>query len=870
MSNFDWLSEEESGWEPEPERPQPPRPPRRVPWLTLIVLCGIVGGVVWFAYQQIQARIEATTSLVEADILASHDLVLAAVAAGDDELLRTVLSGRDDAWVEVQQELAAENAWLDRDALAMHLLPEPAGAPDLNLSPQFDEAELQFALDYAVLDGNGVTQTVTLSQTAVYRRGAQRWLLAPPEDAFWGTLNSSAGRYVTLHFWDRDELWAERLAGDLERVVLGLCTRVDGISCEDDLNINVRLDRDAATMALLVDPTYAWQRTDLILDLPSLTLIGKPVDEAGYEAIAAAYSRQVAAAVITHLADYTCCENASFYQALLDYQLSQIGLGTWPVTEADFTRIYVERPELNQFINGWRNSDLAQLEGEDAWLVYAAIEFLIRGRHLQFGSSTPISTTALSLQAAMAPGQGFLTWLGRQFRPGDAASLTNAWNTLTQELWQYAYLQTLVTDAVAARPFPEEHVALVCQGGRAGNFESFVLYDVEMPVGDDTSVRTLELPGFAYVSRIGHDDGLFVSVFDETPDYWRTSIWRAGEQRVLSMTDYLLVSLGQTNPDASRIVVYTTVPGAEETIRLALLDPAQCDGERCDLTYLAGMPSWSPDGARAMLAELDVDYLFSTIVPFADRWVMLDTDIGGPEDWTSRLWLADGEGQLLDPDAEGWIGYAPFWKDDDTFGFVQANADGQAVMLGSAEGGRLETAVTLADLAPHVPAPQPGSESLAIHYAVAHPAHPDLLFVILFDTREQNSFVMQYNLRSKETRFLVQASYQFYHSLSLSPDGRWLLLAGNNADLPEGSGEEAPVPETILYRLDDDLTRRYLQETTSYFLWFTNYDWSANGEWLLLNLGPNFPTALIAPDDDYVYLPPLAIGECVAGMWIGS
>lgn len=866
MSNFDWHSEEDAGWEAELERPRPEKPRGRRPWLTMLLLLAILGGVGWLGYRQIQAQIEAQTRIVEADVLASHELVLAATAVNDSELLRAVLSGRDDEWVTVQEALAAGGAWLDRGGLALRLQADAVSAPRVVLAPDFNAAEVTFARAYAVNGVDGVTETVVLTQTAVYRRGSQRWLLAPPDTDFWGTLNSSRGRYVTLHFWDRDEAWGERLANDLERTVIELCLHVDGVTCEDDLHLVVRLERDAAALRLLLDPTYAWQRRDLFLDLPALTLLGMPADEAAYQAVFQAYARQVAAAVLTHLADYECCENAPFYRALLDYQLSQIGLATWPVTGVDYARLFIEKPDLGTFIPRWRDTDLQLLADEDGWLVYAMVDFMLRAGHAQFAQAADTRKTALALQAGMAPGQSFISWLDGQFPAAGGRTLTASLDALSREMWQYAYAQTLMTDRVAERPFPDADVALLCV---AEDSDDMQVYQVALPLGEGEMPAAFELPGFAYgLNRLSDGDGLFFSLANFDGDVWQVGRWRDGAARILASSSGLFVSLGQINPAGTRIVMFTAEDPQGEEIELALLDPTQCDGETCALLPLAGMPAWAPDGQHSMLAAFSTEDLFQTALPYRDRWGMLDQLAAPLTGLETELWLADGNGQLLDPAPEGWAGYAPFWVDDETFGFVRFDAAGAPeVVLGEVGRVAVETAVTLADLLPHLPPAQADPRELAIYYVATHPAQPRQLFVVLLDTMTQQALVTRVDLQSGDVTLLLQSSYAGGHALGFSPDGRWLLLAGATVnDLP--AQQPAGVSETLLYRLADGVTRRYLQDSPIYFFGFSGFDWSAGGDWLLLNLGQNIPLALIAPDDDYVYVPPLDLRQCLSSVWM--
>ena len=84
-------------------------------------------------------------------------------------------------------------------------------------------AELTWVAGYVVTDSAGITQTVSLTQTAVYRRGRNNWLLAPPEPAFWQGSDEFRGDYLEAIYPGRDEAIAMRLARGLDATLAAIC-----------------------------------------------------------------------------------------------------------------------------------------------------------------------------------------------------------------------------------------------------------------------------------------------------------------------------------------------------------------------------------------------------------------------------------------------------------------------------------------------------------------------------------------------------------------------------------------------------------------------------------------------------------------------
>ncbi|MEZ4643402.1 MAG: hypothetical protein R3E31_11835 [Chloroflexota bacterium] len=377
--NFDWHSEEDVGWEEERETVVPTAVPRRRRWWpALLTLVAVLGIGSWVIVRQVNVRIAATTAQVEADVLTSHKFVMDAVARRDGELLRAALSGRFPEWYTLQEELATAGALFSSPALG--LTAQPALSTEgtmVTLDPEFRQANVSFAQSYVVQGADGVTDTVTLLQTAVYRRGAQRWLLSAPEADFWGEWQTSVGEHLVLRYAQRDATWANRLAADLDQLVEQTCATFVDLACPDDLQVRLYLDDEVQALRAFVDATYSWQTDDLLLHLPPLALLGLPTDEAGYRAVYRAYGAQVATAVISHLVDYECCNHAPFHQVLLDYELHQLDLKPWSLTRDDHMRVFATRQTMGPLLRHYQDSDLSYLATDDGRLAYTAVDFLL-------------------------------------------------------------------------------------------------------------------------------------------------------------------------------------------------------------------------------------------------------------------------------------------------------------------------------------------------------------------------------------------------------------------------------------------------------------------------------------------------------------
>ena len=201
--------------------------------MALLGIFAVWGVVQW----QINQRISTATVEIETELLATHNFVLQTAVDQDEALFKANLSGRDPGWGEVQKTLLNEGLLLDRPMLGWQheAMPDQltAEAVTVTLDATFNAAELVYPQTYVVQGSSGLTETVTLQQTAVYRLGERRWLYAPPLDDFWGDWITQGGDYLTVAYPERDREVAARLAIHLDELL--------GQMCKELINCCIRL-----------------------------------------------------------------------------------------------------------------------------------------------------------------------------------------------------------------------------------------------------------------------------------------------------------------------------------------------------------------------------------------------------------------------------------------------------------------------------------------------------------------------------------------------------------------------------------------------------------------------------------------------------
>jgi hypothetical protein len=405
---YEWRSEEDKGWglssDPKDESlaTRPGEIIRR--WPRVLLAVTIIVAMAAAAGRVVSGVLDRATEAAEQEVLNSHQLVMQAFMDRDTEVLASVLSGRDQGWSEVQYEL------VDRDlalAFAPWQLPwqhSPATmAPELELSADLLQAVALVELAYQLPAGGGSSTTVLFRRTLVYRRSADRWLLAPPLTDFWGQEQVLEGRYISVVYPERDGDLASRLAADLESEIGLVCLSVPALSCPSGLHLAVELSPDPRLVLEMADPRFPL-RGGPEIRLPAPSLVGEPVNEAGYRLLRRGYSRVVISRLITELNGWTCCPGALYYQALLDRQLTQLGVQEWPLRLGDYRSVLANGARWSRLHRLWEVDMTPPYRANrtDRRLAHIFVDFLLAERP---------DLTDFDVQQMLADSGSFKEWV---------------------------------------------------------------------------------------------------------------------------------------------------------------------------------------------------------------------------------------------------------------------------------------------------------------------------------------------------------------------------------------------------------------------------------------------------------------------------
>ncbi|MCP4424488.1 MAG: hypothetical protein GY803_08360 [Chloroflexi bacterium] len=852
MSNFNWQTDDDVVWDDEATAGGTAVPPRR-PWLTILFILAAIVGAGTFIYRQVNERVETAAANVESDILASHQLLQQAAAQNDVELFRTLLSGRSAAWSSMQAVLMEEGQLLGRDALGLDWLPtatENADLPDieLNISPELDTAELHFVQEYAVEVGHEVTETALLRHTAVYRRGSERWLYSPPDDEFWGEYTTNQGAMLTLAYPSRDAAIAEKLAFDLDAKLNEMCRRLSALNCPDDLRVHLRLDNESGSLQMPDLETIL--ESGLRLELPAPTLVGLPLDEAGYQALYRGYAVKLATAVIPQLVGYECCTHAPFFHALLEYQLSQLGLRPWPVTTDDYARVVSEGVSEYELDQIWGRYSLDYLSSLNGWKVYAVVDYLTQ----RFPK-----TAVADMQRLMPRDRLHMTiWLWHLHGEEGTVSIPKDFFPSFGREWRaYALQQTLAAQEPSPIPWPEQYIYLSCLDSDAASPDSFVANIQRLNPDSMTWTDILTKTTSNFVNPLPEKDGLVLQSFgfeeDEIPT---TTIWRPEGEMLTMKHDQ--ISVGQFAPDG-RLMAY----GLEGNAPI-LIDVADCPEGSCRLFPLSGIPVWSPDGSDFIL--LPEEALPQNQFEVNGRYYFFDQEQPFPEWPLYRSGTAPVTSRTEEMIALGY-GYAPFWLNETTYGYTRqvmlsSNSSDRELVIASTADDQPRVLLTKDELMDAV-SERPSRFDLNIGIVTRHATQPNLLFILAFYYSE-GAYLFSYDVAEETLDFHFQVEMNYFHSLGMSPDGRFLTLAGTNADVEIGAANQI-----LLFDTANETVDRFSVGNSTFFAPANIYDWSTDGDWLAVILD-DLSLLLVAPAHDYQRIVPYDLGGCTNVLWLNK
>ncbi|NKQ37779.1 MAG: hypothetical protein HF973_19475 [Chloroflexi bacterium] len=765
--SFEWQTEEddqhgEIPLTPAPETAVSPRKSRWLLWGGLLLLLILAG---WLVYRQANARAETAVTTTQTEALSSHQLVIQAASQQDRSLLVSLLSGRDDSWSDAQTSLGEQGLLFDRPQFNLSWQPDTSITPEnsqISLNPLLDSAEITYPVTYTL---SGSDDVITLQQTAVYRRGDQRWLLSPPDAEFWGEEQTTETANITLTYPQRDAATAVRLAHSLQTALDKLCQLPDA-NCPHDIQLTIQLSPHPDSLRQTADGKTLFTDSPPLI-LPAPTLVGQPLDEAGYEALADGYATLMTTAVLAALIGYECCNQELIFQALLDWQLAELGLKTWPLDEQAYQQLLASNLPPRQ----WRALWQPQSDPKYQQTAYALVEYL--------QTRLPDTASAAAMMRALSQNSAFLNWL-------DAASGLAALAMVTPgfgQTWD-AFLLTraAVESAGPPLPYPPQPVQIACYTRIDSNRLAILNYDPANSQWTETYSYTVNAGNPGYIVPVNAADNLYLAATLSTISTQSSRFALAQDGQTVAeftvsrelpdqpggISSPSNFNVYAPSPDG-RYILFSAGQGDPPKFAYRLLDVTACLGGNCQMEPISGPLHWSSDSQYAILEDGSdtLPSYFTALRP-------------------SPLYLTDARGENR---REIGRGAAPFWLDEQTYGYVRfAGDDELSLVMAVTANNQPRLLTTMAELRQLIPADQ---QPDGLRPTFVYPAEHNPRFLVVRaapaaqDEETSYYFVLELNedftavTAAEMPLYAVNADpggSLSFTALDWSPDGRWRAL----------------------------------------------------------------------------------------------
>lgn len=816
-------------------------------WLFVLLL---IASTAWGVRFVLQKQLEDISAAAQAEVLAIHDIVQKAEHNRDEALFGSMISPEYPNWGRVQKRLVRDGQRWERAYVGLPFVQSPersAGeVTEIAFTSDWRMATVTLAIPYMQhfpdpQNAQANSTPVTLHQTVTYREEPTGWSLVPMYPAFWGETRRTTGQYLTVEYPERDAEIVERLVAEWDELLAAACQELNDLNCKSEWKLQIELSTQSSLLSVLADP-IRWLDSEPMLKLPTPSIIGRPLDEAGYQALRASYAPLVISAGIADRVGWHCCQKAVFFRALLDKQLNKLGLIPWPLTPARYREI-LHGPliDVTDLRRVYLQRSLNNISTQTRHIVYSLIDFILTTRPRQ---------SLVDLQRSLVYAETYGSWLRR--------AGFNSYGIAIQREWSRYVNEQLLANAETG-PQLDQDIQLLCT---TEQFRNTDLYRYDTQSG--TFTQEIANRPFRLMYPLAGDEGVLLQERLQPVTGFPLQLWRHRQaQEVIYRPDngplFPVNSMEHLRPDGSGATQSTdemllyTYDSRQRVLLFNSLNLEDCAKGTCAIQLLDGFPVWSPNRERTIINR--------------------GSDV---------LWLGNQDGQ---PDRAIARGSAVAWLDDDRFAFIQpeeqvngADSTGSKILVKVMTLPQLESATildvdTLLDALPLLPNDGANEdvrdvEQMAFSTLALHPTMPDQLFVAtrvqrigrtIGRTETAEFHIFAYTLSTGKISYLLQVDHSLepFHPIRFSPDGRWLLIRS-----VERGGDNWYLN---LYNTQSGESLVYASNLPLAFLG-SGDDLSGNGEWLLRV--ENGFLHLVALNDGAQRLVVHDLANCYAAAWV--
>ncbi|MCP4359315.1 MAG: hypothetical protein GY796_14980 [Chloroflexi bacterium] len=760
---------------------EPDSPPKTIPrWLIpFIILCVVVFGSGRIIFQHINQRVEGASANVTQDVTSSLELVRTATQEKDIGLFVFLLSARNSEWADRQQTLFKQNLLFEREAFGWQWRPKKSELLSLEISPDLTVVTASVIESYDVDNGNGFTETIQLQHDETYRLGEERWLWSPNEALISTRQLAHKSQWLTLSFPAQDEELGKRLALDLNTKIGELCRQSPTFytACLENLHLLVSLTLDPPINIQTAFHLSLQAPHNEQLILPAPTTVGRPIDEAGYQALFRAYARPILTTAMKTLTGYQCCEHLAFSQAINDKLLTQLNVQSRPLLGIHFDQMLKVRFSPSEMQAFWDIASPTELTPLAKRSGYALVDFVVRENS---------AVTLLEMQLSLRQADDYWQWVSLFIREPD--NIERNWiDFIAQQQVRNQLDEAPDESLILLCPTPNAGMSLIQYTPDTRHSTTIVNFDhpnVNIHPLPQGNLLIIEAPhnGESISMHIYQANGEIMSIHPDPPLPEGASFFVLENQA--NSSSYLRFFLYQQNPSARQ---------------MGEINLDQCDASNCPLTLF-------PEGQRVLRSP---DSLHALILVEDHPTIQLN-------EFTS-IQLADSQLNILKDlgrtmNATWQDNSHIFYRDTDNGDIVQLNInDSQTSII-----------FQTSDLIERIPARPSGTVTL-LKVAV-NPHQPDqflaTLHVSASNLNRYYLFLIEQNANSIQ---LLHETDMPITAAKFSPNGRYAALIALS--------QPAKKRGFVVVDLQEKLTVEFNSRSPRFN---GGYHWSNDNQWLVL------------------------------------
>lgn len=394
-------------------------------------------------------------------------------------------------------------------------------------------------------------------------------------------------------------------------------------------------------------------------------------------------------------------------------------------------------------------------------------------------------------------------------------------------------------------PLPNQDIIALCQVGSLG---TVLRYDHR------TTIWTEEyIPQNGFVSQMlaANGDGVFLTTFPSRASSESRLEWLVNGESILIDTSEDWISLSAVLPDweGSRdtvVVFYKQIEDEQWQAQMLMIDPSSCTPEAgCSFKSLSTYSLFSPEKTHSLVRIID----------------------GSFAKFPPEYWLGDALGQPVEKLQNQNI-VSPKWRNEQSFLFVYfledyVVASGLAQMPIEREGedyqlGEMDILLTDDEVKQFL-----GDDEDTVDYAIAsivssseHVGDVVQIFVMKSSRDEPSwsGYLLTYDTRTDGLDWTEPfAHVELLPNITFSPNGRFMQAV------------ELKDERQTLHLLDTE-TGKLQSFPLANGIYYQDYDWSADGNWMLLADGDEL--SLIAPAHAYIRKVYSPATSCNTAVWV--